>query len=563
MNNNEKGKKNTIFLIFFLLLTIIVLFYLFSYVINFVKVEEYIYFWDYVAYWNKYIYLSSVIKNGVSFFIKTVVSSITLEDYNFLPVLFLQIVGFFSVSRLSYILAIFTLYFVPISFLNLFFLYFYKTDNNHKKWNYVVVMSIFTNFVLSPVLIAPILRGEPSSGGVLLILMCIYILFKSDFNNLLSIEKLVLCLCLSILPIFRRWYIYFDLAFFIALIPFLWISIKNNIFLTKVKFILLNYLLIVFGSVLLFLIFSGNLYKKFLEIGTTNIYSAYKYTNTINAIFSISNRIGLFYIFLFLISLIYFFLNKKYRKFSFFFFLLISVTVGLFLRTQNFAYHHYYLIEPIILISISLFLFFIKNKKVQYVLSSILIITNLFNFYTNLVNKNVSFPLLSIAKTFPLIQENLSTVENVVKKISTLDDLTAVYVIASSDSLTNPFNDDVVRNYCYNHYSGDLCSKIIAVNHVDARDGFPWQFFKANYFITTNPIMFHLNADTQRVIGVTSEYVTSSKKFTLISEFGNKSNKVFIFKLKEAFGSSDKKDLLNKFNIFYPNDINFEFKDKY
>ena len=109
----------------------------------------------------------------------------------------------------------------------------------------------------------------------------------------------------------------------------------------------------------------------------------------------------------------------------------------------------------------------------------------------------------------PIVREDMGALRTMARDIETTREASeAVYVLASSDTL----NDSIVRDI---NLPDRFLEGIAATAHVDKRDGFPNQFFAANYVIVTNPAQTHL-PQGQMVISVLADAILKGECENLI-----------------------------------------------
>jgi hypothetical protein len=134
-----------------------------------------------------------------------------------------------------------------------------------------------------------------------------------------------------------------------------------------------------------------------------------------------------------------------------------------------------------------------------------------------------------------------------------------VYVLASSVQL----NSDIVANGCHYFEPGlaSLEAKLLPTHHVDRRDGFPFQFFRAQYVVLTNPVGYHLAPENQRVIGLLAEELISGEHLgrsykRLPFEFAlDGGSKAYIYKREGRFDVHDLKAISDTFVRLYPEQV--------
>ena len=109
----------------------------------------------------------------------------------------------------------------------------------------------------------------------------------------------------------------------------------------------------------------------------------------------------------------------------------------------------------------------------------------------------------------------------------------------------------------------DLEPKLLVTHDVDLQNGFPFQFFTAQYVVVTQPVGYHLPPEHQRVIGLLAEelikgeglgqsYVSLPLTFAL--EYGTTA---YIYQKNAPFKAEDLERISDTFVKLYPG-----FKEK-
>jgi len=123
---------------------------------------------------------------------------------------------------------------------------------------------------------------------------------------------------------------------------------------------------------------------------------------------------------------------------------------------------------------------------------------------------NVLTGVVPSFRWYPLVRDDFKVLDSLLDLLFELESQQAgdIYVLASSYVL----NDGIMRNYCrLGPRPLSFCDRIIYVNHIDKRDGFPRQFLDALYVVVTDPIQYHLRSDDQRVIGILAREVAEGQ----------------------------------------------------
>lgn len=443
------------------LTTLLLLLSLYLFIINFVSRENYVLSWGFADRYAEFIQVNRSLKSsGIFSTVKLVFNSIQQSDYNFLTAFILSPSGLiFGTSRLVYILTVITFLFLPA-----FLLYLQTVDAFNPRYTFFQFLNLNLVFLLSPIILIPIIRNQPSVIGLIPIILILSTYRRRHF--------LVLSLLISLLPLLNRWYLFFSLNFIVYYSLF---SVYHRRF---------SNLLIIPLSATLFLLFSGPLWQKFFLVNYHQAYSFFRFSGDIfKAIFSTFSQLN----FILVLSFFLFFLSK--RKYF-----LICIFVSLileFLYIQDFNLQHYYLlIVPILFASAGI----IKENRSRLV-QVIFLLFIVANFQVK--------PIIDPIGTTTFIQ--------IVSDLQQLPSSAKIYVVSNS----RPINASAFENYtCYFHPSS-LCPQILPVSYIMTRDGFPASFSEASYFLLLDP---ETNSDPA-ITDVRSLVIQQPSTFKPIKEY--------------------------------------------
>jgi hypothetical protein len=538
------------------------------FVIYFIKQERYIYFWDWSFYCSQYQNLRNLFANDPINALQTLWNSIRNEDHNFLSVLFLMPFNFhlFGNDRLAYILAITNIFFLPSALLFIFLLRKIIPDN-YETHQLVTPLIIFINAILLPQFWIPILSGYYDIAGVFLILLILYLYRKESFEQQRVLNLLTIGFLLTFLILLRRFYAYWVVSFFMAVIIEKFIfTFQQHRFSFKHHFIIYRNLAIVsLISLLLFFSLAGPIAQRMLETNYADIYSAYKRgVSFFNFFRSFYNYFGAFTVLIFITGIVQSIANKKTRYFALFLMIQFISIILLFTRVQDFDPHHYYLLIPAMVIFISLSVVMVYshfNKKLyKFLFVSGYIVILLLNFSVVFIPKvfgnytKTAFWLPGI-RHYPLVRNDLGEMDNLLKTLQNLSESNndLIYVVSSSGIL----NDEILKNSC-SLSKMNICNNILQSSHVDKRDGFPMQFLSAHYIVITDPIQYQFKPENQRVIGILADEVLQQNEMyshykKLPYGFSLDNNvRVYIYEKSKPYTGKELDRLSQTFISFYP-----------
>jgi hypothetical protein len=464
------------------------IFYTYWFCWNYIAQENYLYYFDFGIHYAEYIRVHDLlIKTGIFPTLANVLNSIRTEDYNLLSALLLSPFSIISTSRWSYIFATITLFYVPS-----YILYFKIIKLFTPKLNPLLFLSLSSILTFSPTLITPILRNESSIDGTIFILLILYITIKHlctkknfEKNHKLHIY-FTLGILLSIPPLLHRWYLFFTASFlivFIILDIYIIFSAPQKNIVKKLLITFGNQSLLALTTVISFISISQNLWKKFIFADYQKLYSNFKiHNNPILSINEIMSKIG----YVIIIILIFYLLNlysSKQRRVSLLLFTLVTVTISLFLKLQDFNVHHYYLIiYPILLIiGIGTSVNYKKNPIIALILIPLLFL----NLY---VATNINIRRLIISTMFsqqyssPINYSETNNINHILDNLKILKP-NSVYIASFSEY----FNSSGILNYCcyFNKTYESLCPHITqSIFYLS--DSLPDNFRAADYILVLN-----------------------------------------------------------------------------
>lgn len=481
------------------------------------KCTKFVYYWDYVGYYENC--LSVIWHFGQSFTlgIKKVIYTIFYDEYNYLAAILPSIpMAIFGKNRIVYTLGITVMYYIPFIFLYLIFVNRFLKDIKYK--NIWLAISLIP---CMPFLLYLNYMGYVDIGGLNLAIL-IYLLVKRKKN-----EKLNYVLVGSLLMLmffFRRWYMFYILAFLITLFIFdLYDFIKNKenierkkLFLeylkkyliiggTMVGIVIITFLLnaILFKNDTTFKIDWSNFYLiKLLFVNYGELYSAYSRPLS-SDLLAIGTRFGYIIMILSIFSIIISIKNKKNIKQILFLTVQTILCFVLFEKTQSHDIHHFLLYVVNIMLIIT-YIFSTSSKLYTKITVSVILLLNLICsiplLYTNPVVKALKkCYIVNSINLEALRRDDLEEFDEIDKEIENLSEngTKKIYINASSniinDSMIYSYDKTIGRNY-------DTKSYILEVSHVDSRDGLPKSIKDADIIMVTDPDQKHMVDQNQKVI---------------------------------------------------------------
>jgi len=533
------------------------------FVVGFIKKEHYIYFWDYSIYWENVMTITERFPKNPYNTIKELYLSVAVrgDDYNLFPAFLLMPVALcFGSGRLAYILSIVNVFAFPaaVSFalLNI------KLNKLSLRSSPIPPLIAIALVLLSPNFWNPILFGYLDVGGVAIINTILLLYLRRYFSEQTTRDAVLIGLLIPILILFRRWYAFWAVSFYIAsfLEQCCFVSLKSAFRLKSYGRIMLKMILPMSISALFLVAVAPTFTFRAVTTNYADIYSAYG-TSLFGSIVDIIDWVGLLAFSLFLAGTVQAIFDKTSRRFSLFLSFQWAIMFFLFARTQWISAHHLYLFLPSILLFSALFLTRLVSRYGTFVFTAVVLLLTM-NFLAGL-SADALWPqkpfswILTDSRHSPLVRNDIEEIDRMLdvlsKTLTNFDD--RVYVLASSTVL----NSSIVRNapLSLNRYA-EISTKILQTHDLDKRDGFPERLLTANYVIVADPIQYHVRPSDQRVIGIPAEMILTGKNIgrsfvKLPYRFElDRDVKCYIYKKLGEFDSSDLTALTGMLKGYYP-----------
>lgn len=532
---------------------------------RYVSHEKFIYFWDWAGYQDLYIELGERFRQRPFKTFGAILTSIRKRDYNLLFALFLMPIRPFGTSRHSYIMAVTLLFAFPaiVSFVLLMRKLRGTDEPNNQFDRFGLSLIALVVLGLSPQLWGPVLLGYPDVVGVVVIYLILWLHFRTDFTMQSSRSLWSLGLLLSFLVMLRRWYAYWVVGFFAAVIlteGWKWLREKGSRQqLEELTRKITKVVLISAGS---FFVIATPIAWKMLTTDYRAIYSAYQQGEHFHALY---NHFGMLMMGLVVFGIIGS-LRRERRRMAVFLCLQFAVTFVLFTRVQSIDHHHYNWVLATLAIFATLCLQdvlpLIRSAPAKAAYIALVVAISFANFLIVLA-PGVEARLQPVAFALPktrLYPKTRPDMDQVHLLLNALDSITRpqnsdIYVLASSINL----NSVILYEAChlFDPPLPDLQRRLLPVSNVDKRDGFPFQFLKAQYVVVADPIAYHLAPTDQRVIGILADQLLRGEGIgkaydRLGYEFSLQGGTAYIYRKSRAFDPSDLTALSDRFLHFYP-----------
>ncbi len=548
------------------------------FLIWYVGQERYIYFWDYQGYHSSYRFLGWQLADRPFQAVGSVIASIRKNDYNMLPTLF-QMPAYFVLgpSRIAYILAIAASFAFPaIVFFTRLMAAIHGGDARTNKGNDLLLTLVAISVIaFCPQLWAPVLRGYVDVVGLNIIFIVLMLYFRHDLAEQTPRHLIALGFLLSLLILLRRWYAYWVVGFFCAMSVAALVSpLLDRTPMKTVQLRCQNILLIGATAVLSFFAIATPIAVEMLTTNYRDVYAAYR---TGNSLFShvgyLCEYFGIPFVVASVAGLLLMSAKERTRRIALFVAVQFAVTFILFTRTQDMGIHHFYWVSATLFLLTAFFLreccSWLRTPLLKRTFVSGLIVAGVANFLSVFhpgVRDFFSPAIFAFPERYfyPLTRKDLDQVRNLLLTLDTLtrDSDGKIYVLTSSWTL----NGDIARSGCHTFTPAlvNLERNLLYTYDVDKREGFPLQFFQAQYVVVTNPVGYHLAPENQRVVGLLAEELLKGEglgrsyerlPFAFALEDGSTAT---IYKKNTHFRANDLKRLSDTFVGLYP-----EYKEKF
>jgi hypothetical protein len=554
-NENQSGAFFLALLIFLMAANL--------FTINFISRENYLYFWDYSNYWEKVVRISDQIVTEPYSTIRSLIYSVREDDWNLFPAfLLMPVTFFFGSSRLAYILSIVNIFaFAAVGS----FAFLHIRLSKLAGYSSPILPLISVGVVLlSPNFWNALLYGYLDVGGVAIINLILLLYLQSSSSKNSSFNSWLISLLIPIAILFRRYYVYWGVTFYIASV----VEQCYSLFRER-PFRLNDYVKILFRlglqasiSALFLIAVAPTFTVRSLTTNYADIYSPYRFHNSLLESFSqVFHGFGLLAFSIFIVGAVQSIFDKTTRHFSIFLLVQWLVIFYLYSKTQDFGPHHFYLLLPAMLLFSALFItrLFMRYGVVVWSGVILLLIMNFLSAFSSQelwYRKPLAWILTDIRHP-PLVRGDVGEIDRMLAVLTeTLTDPgDRVYVLASS----NIVNWSILRNarLSLNRHA-EISKRILATNDWDKRDGFPQRLLTTKYVIVANPIQYHARPSEQRVVGIPAQLILDGKNIgksfiKLPYQFNLDGGvKAYLYKKMTSFDDSDLGALSQMFKNYYP-----------
>ena len=324
MKKSKKSKEKLVLkkkhIIFF---SILILMFIIFFVYSYVKDEAPVYIFDYSGYFENFKNIGSVFQTSKMECLRQIISTIRNSDYNFSSlILTLPFYLLFGGSRLIYIISLSVVYLFPSILLSAYLIMSIIKSKNKISDKEEIIYTFFTIILLFLYTRywSPTLRGLPDICGVFPIAISyLYVRKHPLIEKQKFVYPIILGLIIYLPFLFRRWYVYYVIAFFASnLIVDLYKFFKEKtnkeeMFITAFK----NYFLAGMTTIISLLLLQYPLVKNIINTNYSSAYNGYQ-GSFLDHITGFYNEFGFVIIVLSVIGIVLSFTRKKYRKIQYF-----------------------------------------------------------------------------------------------------------------------------------------------------------------------------------------------------------------------------------------------------
>lgn len=497
--------------------------------------RNFIYFSDFSCYYNitltsKEKFATSLIE-GIRYFGGSTWSG---EYGNFLT-FFPEIIFKFTDETINSYLLSYILVYTPYLILALsIFLKKLSQKLNIKKESLFFNLGLFV-FLLSPILHATAIYGQPDFFGLTFIFLIIVLTMNYDFKKFEVVRLILILLITFMLIISRRWYLYFVVVYYLCYIVKIFLdNMKDK---ESLKVIFKNIIIYGFIVILFFLLILFPLIKNIL-FNSMGDYSAFYLTGGFKMeILSQVEHTGYLMLLLMLIGIIYGL--RFWRRETVLSIIGYFLMIFFFTRIQNMGLHHSLILLPVYLYLLYLCLAFLlsieKGIATRYCILFVSII--LLNFIYGLCLNSNDKLFTKVGLVVPN-EENYDAYVQVANWLKeNISEQETAYMICHN----RKYNPDKFRSifmpdktiHDYLPYG----SAVIGSHY------FPYGLFDAKYILTVTP--FESISMEYKYNDVFLQLVEENK-FRLINAFSmNETDTILVYERVEKVDEKEKQLYLN------------------
>lgn len=545
---NLKREHVLIFLVMILISIILCIGFCFVYVGH----EQQLYYWDNGAYWEIFKNVGQEIKNHYLSAPRIFLRSVRDNDYNSSAVFpLLPFYWIFGGARDVYVTSVAVLYLVPVAVIaTLISLKSIGKDNLKSLIPIYIIAVSYTPFW------APTLRGYVDIVGLIFLGLATLLLFHSEFFKKQPVKTAIVLGILIWLPfLFRRWYAYSIVAFFISAFAFgLFTRCREEKFWQAAIRICVWLGLAGLVATICACSLQYGLVIRALTTSYADMYAAYQAPLPIHFLEALQ-RLGYYVLLLTALGTVILFLNYGKNNYGLFCLVSAVITFGLFIQTQQLGAHHFlpvaFWLFPAYVTGVEFLSRFVVFPKSGRLYPAAII--SLAILYLSLVTSNSAGKIeaffVPIARTPPLRIEKFSEYKRLTSDLEArLKERQHFAVFASSANLSDALLAAI---------NPALRPFLSPAPHIAAQARFPFDILRSDYAVAATPPQTHMAPSTQVNITLPGKMLLEN------TGFGSAFEKVASYKLANGVTAylfhrqrpvtpTEMKSLLDELETHYP-----------
>jgi hypothetical protein len=468
----------------------------------------------------------------------------------------------FGHAREGYISAVAVLYVVPAAFAAAQLAFLATQGNGSGRENNYYQLTLFRVLaILFPPFWTPTLRGYPDIVGILLLAIAGYVVLRSDIGKFLNVKKAILLGVLLWLPfLFRKWYAYTIMAFFVSAFCFsLYTSLSvdarywRNIVLRISGFYAISGIVLVLFAFLVQYQFAVRAFTT----SYSDIFAAWQVSAPEHFI-AFLEYFGPVWILVAAVGLIAPLITGRGLAATSFVALNLIFTVIFFTHTQAFGMHHYL---PVALwlyvlgcMGISQLAAGVRGVKRTVAICCSVGLAGAVFYGTYGPLPAWSSQVTGVLLPFRLARIKLENYSNYQRFLADLDGVMKRDDTFSVYGSSNSFSDSLIHALS----GSEMDRGLVYASQVDRRDHFDVRSLLTKFVLVADPIQIHLSEETQHVItepanrilmgfGIGRAYDRRPGEYELAGGV-----KAYIFEKKRVFTIPEVNELFAAFFGFYP-----------
>lgn len=523
-------------------------------------------YWDFSGYWLAALGLKRTLASSWAAGLAAVGDSLG-SDYSLLPALpVTAVMGLLGEARWSFLLALVCMFALPTWGALTAALRDTRVLPRGTPTAAWVAAAIL---LLLPTFFMPLLRGYADAGGVGLALLVIWLYFRGPRPT--GGALLVCAAALTLMPLYRRWYAFWVVAFLVCAgldAAIRCVAMRREGWRAALgrwqPVVVLG-----LGTALGVLMLAPTFVEHVIGTDYSAAYAAYRRTDMAGAAGRLLQQVGWLYAALAATGAVVLLLQRSTRRLALFLICQGVIIFVQFNRVQTMSSHHLYLFVPALTLFLGLgFLSAWTARRRAWqrgVLAAVALCVGL--AVTGLTTWPRWAPVATqVAQWLPserLYARQRRDLAELTRLLTALSNEVAsgargIYVVSSSAIL----NEDILRNAVLDPPALPFKStaQVVPSAHVDARDGFPATLLRADLVVVPTPVQTHLRPEFQRVVtlpavsflqgrDIGAAYTRCAGPFAL-----DDGVQAFVYRKQRAPTVAERAALNARFEVAYPDD---------